>query len=98
GIEDYKCFARFHVTKDAVTIYPVGLKTVCEEWKVAEKVEPKTYKQRRWPRRRRVYADLIVPLDTKRIFEPADGHSLTPRLLEDPITLPSPEPASPAGT
>ncbi|MGH6935155.1 MAG: hypothetical protein ACRED2_03055 [Methylocella sp.] len=87
GIEDYKCFARFHVTKDALTIYPIGLVKVCRRWIVAKTVadafKPIT-KLCPLPRWRREYK-LKVPAGTKCIFEPAEP--LTPRLTEPPVVL-----------
>jgi hypothetical protein len=87
GIEDYKCFARFHVTKDAMTIYPIGLAKVCTQWIVAKTVadafKPIT-KIRPLPRWRREYK-MKVPAGTQRIFEPAEP--LTPRLMEPPVVL-----------
>jgi hypothetical protein len=79
AIEDYKGFARFHVTKDAVTIYPVGLATVCKHWTPVAGVTKTGSK-----RGRVTYAG-AVPAGTRRIFEPAEP--LTPRLMEPPIKL-----------
>ncbi|MGQ0444235.1 MAG: hypothetical protein ACT4O2_03675 [Beijerinckiaceae bacterium] len=91
AIEDYKCFARFHVTKDKMTIYPIGLEKVCKRWIVAKTVadafKPLT-KERPWPRWRREYT-LKVPPDTKRIFEPDPAGALKPRLMEPPIVFAS---------
>ncbi len=92
AIADYKCFTRFHVTKDTVTIYPIGLETVCKEWELAAGIEPRTYKQHRFPRRKRVYRDLRIPLTVKAIFEPVRVKELTPRLLEAPIVVNWPAP------
>lgn len=87
GIEDYKCFARFRLTKDAMTIYPIGLEKVCKDWVVAD---PETFKPitnlRLWPRWRREYK-MTIPAGTHRIFKPAPGEHLDPRLMEPPIVL-----------
>jgi hypothetical protein len=81
AIEDYKGFARFHVTKDGgVIIYPIGLETVCKRWTPVEGVT-ETGSSRRGV----TYAG-AVPAGTRRIFEPAEP--LTPRLMEEPIKLP----------
>ncbi|MGH6842124.1 MAG: hypothetical protein ACREDV_08550, partial [Methylocella sp.] len=90
AIEKYKCFARFHVNKDKMTIYPIGLEEVCRRWKVAngvEEIEPnKVY---RFPLSRRREYTLKVPPDTKRIFDPAEPLTpqQKPRLMEKPIEL-----------
>jgi hypothetical protein len=34
GIDDAKCFLRMHVTPEGLTIYPVGIPTVCRRWTV----------------------------------------------------------------
>ena len=86
GIEGYKCFARFHVTKDAMTIYPIGLEKVCRRWNAAPGVKVTKYKRRWGARWRREYT-MKVPAGTKRIFEPAEP--LTPRLMEPPIVFAS---------
>lgn len=39
-IEDYKCFLRLHVTKEALTIYPVGLGRVAHDWRVRQGTSP----------------------------------------------------------
>jgi hypothetical protein len=79
AIEDYKCFARFHVTKDAMTIFPIGLETVCKRWTPAPGVTEVGSS-----RGRVTYAGR-VPVGTRRIFEPAEP--LTPRLMERPIVF-----------
>jgi hypothetical protein len=85
AIQDYKCFARFHVTEDLVTIYPIGLEKVCQEWKLAKHVEGSPPKKG-W-RGQVIYRDLDVPKGTKRIFEPVPDDCLKPRLLEKPIEV-----------
>jgi hypothetical protein len=85
AIADHKCFARFHVTKDTVTIYPIGLETVCTDWSLAEGVKLGTFEQRNFPRRRGIYRGLKVPLEAKAIFVPKQ--ELKPRLLEGPIVV-----------
>ncbi len=85
GIEDYKCFARFRVTKDAMTIYPIGLAKVCRRWNAAPGLKVTEEKLRWWPPRWRREYKLEVPAGTKRIFEPAEP--LTPRLMEPPIVF-----------
>jgi hypothetical protein len=87
AIEDYKCFARFHVTKDAMTIYPIGLEKVCRRWNPAPGVQV-TKDKRRWGARYGRWGrecEMKVPAGTKRILEPAEP--LTPRLMEPPIVL-----------
>lgn len=39
-IEDYKCFLRLHVTKEALTIYPIGLEKVAHAWRVRQGTSP----------------------------------------------------------
>jgi hypothetical protein len=88
GIADYKCFARFHVTKENVTIYPVGLAKACRKWKLGEGVVLKKLNRPPLLGRWRWEYIVEVPHGTKRIFEPENDHDLKPRLLERPITVP----------
>jgi hypothetical protein len=73
------------VTKDAVTIHPVGLETACKRWELAKGIQPRAYKQHRFPRRKRDYSDLKIPMTVKAVFEPVE--KLTPRLLEEPMIV-----------
>lgn len=82
AIEDYKGFARFHVTKDSVTVYPVGLRTVCRKWKLAKDVEQTAEPTHTLLGLRRTFY-LKVPRSVTRIFEPDEP--LKPRLMEPPI-------------
>lgn len=40
GCEDYKNFLRLHVTKDGVTIYPIGIRKVPRKWTTHSKTDP----------------------------------------------------------
>jgi len=82
AIEDYKCFTRFHVTKDKVIIYPIGLKTVSRKWKLAPGVVQTAEPTQTFLGLRRTYY-LTVPADAERIFEPEE--KLRPRLMEPPV-------------
>ena len=62
---------------------PSGWKRPAQRWELAKGIEPRAYKQHRFPRRKRVYSDLKVPLTVKAVFEPVE--KLTPRLLEESI-------------
>jgi len=71
GIPDYKHFLRFHVTKEGVTIYPIGVKKVPRSWELwmdqnaGNTAEPGT--------------EWIVP---KR-----EGSENRPFLIEDPVEV-----------
>ena len=81
AIEDYKCFTRIHVSREGVTLYPIGLVTVPKTWHTAPNVELKSKKGCCEP----VY-ELTVPDGIARIFDPSPADALKPRLIETPFT------------
>ena len=95
AIEDYKCFARFKVTKDLVTIYPVGLRVVCKKWELASTVTQKA--PEKGSRGAKIYRDIEILPGTKRVFEPVPRDCLKPQLLEEPIRVLRPQP-TPTGS
>lgn len=82
AIEDYKGFARFRVTKDGVTLYPIGLKTVPKGWAPAPGIHPVTKTGGCEPN----YA-FDEPAQLDRLFEPVPPYTLEPHLIEKPITF-----------
>jgi len=82
AVEDYKCFARFHVTKDKVIIYPIGLRAVCRKWRLAPGVVQTAEPTKTIFGLRRTFY-LTVSADAERIFEPEE--QLQPQLMELPI-------------
>lgn len=83
AIEDYKCFARFHVSQEGVKVYPIGLATVPKVWKPA--IDGPQATQTRWTRETQYSFE--IPDGVSPVFVPADGASLKPRLIEGPIEL-----------
>jgi hypothetical protein len=84
AIPDYKCFARFHVTREKVTIYPIAPKTVPSKWKLAKGVKQTREPSRSFLGLRTTYYLEVAP-DAVRMFEPDPEGSLRARLLEQPI-------------
>jgi hypothetical protein len=81
GIEGYKCFLRIHVAKDALTIYPVGLKKHVAHWRGAKGVEMATRSQGIFGKAQEV----IVPQGAQRVVDPCE--ELRPNLIEEPIVI-----------
>jgi hypothetical protein len=77
AIEDYKCFARFQVTKDGVKVYPIGLEAVPKDWKP---VASATDVKKTGFFTTRYLFDL--PDAEPTVFVPADGDFPQPRLIE----------------
>jgi hypothetical protein len=82
AIIDYKCFARFHLSKDGVKVYPIGLKTVPKDWKPVASAT--NVKKSGWST---TAYEFDLPDTALRAFEPADGTVLQPQLIENPIDL-----------
>jgi len=83
AITGYKCFARFHLTRKGLTLYPIGLATVPKAWRPAEValgLPPQKI-------RGELTYDLSAPDNLKRIFEPDPPGALQPRLIEPPIKI-----------
>ena len=93
AIEEHKCFARFKLTEKELTIYPIGLERVCKKWDVAKGVKKKEISNWNWRKLLPRY-QLEAPEDLKRIFVPAEGHELSPRLIDGLSKIPSPRPKS----
>jgi len=89
AITDYKSFLRIHVTKEKVTIYPVGMRLSNQNWKPAPGVEmsqrmrkPPWILKRPWST---VVEDLALPDGVQRLYDPEKP--LEPRLIENPIDV-----------
>lgn len=39
-IQDHKCFLRLHVTEDALTLFPIGLRKVAHDWRIRAGTSP----------------------------------------------------------
>jgi hypothetical protein len=82
AIEDYKCFTHMRVSREGVTLYPIGLVTVPKAWRTAPNVDLK---------RKTGFCDplyeLTVPDGIARIFDPDPDDALKPQLIEPPFSL-----------
>ncbi|MGE5600609.1 MAG: hypothetical protein ACM3X2_03665, partial [Pseudomonadota bacterium] len=98
GIEDWKSFLRMHVTRDGLTIYPIGLRRTSRRWKLADHVREvsghwsRRWKVARWLRESlsqwlgRARIEIVdVPKGAGRIYEPETP--LEPELIESPIEI-----------
>lgn len=96
GIEDWKSFLRLHITRDGLTIYPVGLRRTPRRWRLADHVrEIPGHWSDRWRLTRRLrdhlaawfgrpQTDVVeVPRLGRRIYDPETP--LEPELIENPI-------------
>ena len=98
AIEDWKCFLRLHICREALTIYPIGLRAIQRHWKVAEQVhglqlpgDKSPSLLTKIPGFSRLSLgkseQLIVGRETTHLFSPKDP--LMPELIEEPIRIPS---------
>jgi hypothetical protein len=98
AIENYKGFLRIRVDRDGVTIYPVGLRTICNDWTAREDMmEVRDRPGEKGLIRRLLRAfmmgagavareqKLVIPVEATHVFLP--GKPLAPHLIEKPIEI-----------
>lgn len=82
GIEGFKCFLRMRVSREGVTIYPIGLRQQARDWRAAGGVklgEPTT------TRSMGKIQDVDVPEGCLRVLDP--DQPLEPHLIEPAFTV-----------
>ena len=86
GIEDFRSFLRIRITKEALTIFPIGLRDVARKWKAAPDVKatrrngkPVDDGRLGWD------VELSTPEGCVRIVDPATP--LAPHLIEEQIVI-----------
>lgn len=83
GIEGFKAFLRIHVTRDALTLYPIGLRRPARKWVAAPGVSIGDTDGNTLTGISHV---VHTPEGCQRVLDPAQP--LTPHLIEPPIVIP----------